>query len=233
MAGVDAAMVQEAIQGQLIKVVEQCVDAELEHLEALEKMDSDDLDKLRDKRLADMKRHAKQVQEWKALGHGEYSELTEEKEFFEAGKVSKGIVCHFYKDGTPRCKIVDHHLRRLAPRHPEARFCKLNVERAPFLTERLRIRVIPTIALVAGSKTKDYIVGFTDLGNRDDFTTGVLEWRIAQSGAIKYSGDLSHPPDPEEEGDWEEVGSTKKVNPTQKYSSIRGGLDDDDDGLSD
>lgn len=228
MAGVETAMVQEAIQGQIIKVVEQCVDAELEALEAVEKLDEDDLDKLREKRLADMKRHAKQLQEWKALGHGEYSELTEEKEFFEAGKTSKAIVCHFYKDGSQRCKIVDHHLRRLAPKHPEARFCKLNVERAPFLTERLRIRVIPTIALVAGSKTKDYIVGFTDLGNRDDFTTGILEWRIAQSGAIKYSGDLLHPPDPEEEGDWEEVGPIRKVQ-KEKKGTIRGGTDSDDE----
>ncbi|KAG8227984.1 hypothetical protein J437_LFUL007535 [Ladona fulva] len=230
MAGVDATVIQEAIQGQIIKAVEKCVDAELDALEAIEKLDEDDLEKLREKRLADMKRHAKQVQEWKAIGHGEYTELTEEKEFFEAGKVSQCIVCHFYKNGTPRCKIVDHHLRRLAPRHPEARFCKLDVERAPFLTERLRIRVIPTIALVAGGKTKDYIVGFTDLGNRDDFTTGILEWRIAQSGAIKYSGDLLHPPDPEEECDWEELGSARKA-PVQKRGTIRDG--DDSDGLSD
>lgn len=40
--------------------------------------------------------------------------------------------------------------------------------------------MIPTIGLVKENKTKDFIVGFTDLGNRDDFTTEVLEWRIAR-----------------------------------------------------
>ena len=95
--------------------------------------------------------------------------------------------CFFYRDSTPRCRIVDMHLKVLATKHLEARFCKVNAERCPFLTERLRIKVIPSIALIKDSKTKDYIVGFTDLGNCDDFSTEMLEWRIAQSGAIEYS----------------------------------------------
>lgn len=49
--------------------------------------------------------------------------------------------------------------------------------------------------MVVDSKTKDYIVGFNDLGNCDDFSTEVLEWRIAQVGAINYDGDLLTPPD--------------------------------------
>lgn len=49
--------------------------------------------------------------------------------------------------------------------------------------------------MVKDGATKDYIVGFTDLGNCDDFSTEMLEWRMAQCGAIKYSGDLSAPPD--------------------------------------
>lgn len=69
----------------------------------------------------------------------------------------------------------------------ETRFCKVNAEKCPFLTQRLRIKVIPSIALVKDSKTKDYIVGFTDLGNCDDFSTELLEWRIAQSEAIDYN----------------------------------------------
>jgi len=38
-------------------------------------------------------------------------------------------------------------------------------------------------------------VGFTDLGNCDDFSTEILEWRIAQCGVISYAGDLRVPPD--------------------------------------
>lgn len=66
-------------------------------------------------------------------GHGEYSEIQDDKEFFETSKKSKNIVCLFYKEGSPRSKIVDMHLNILAKKHIEARFLKLNVERAPFL----------------------------------------------------------------------------------------------------
>lgn len=53
---------------------------------------------------------------------------------------------------------------------------------------------MPTIALVKDSKTKDYIVGFTDLGSTDEFSTEMLEWRIATADLIEYSGDILVPP---------------------------------------
>lgn len=59
----------------------------------------------------------------------------------------------------------------------------------------MAIRVIPTIILIKDEIVKDRIVGFTELGNCDDFTTDVLEWRIALSGVIDYDGDLLHPPE--------------------------------------
>ncbi|XP_043268347.1 thioredoxin domain-containing protein 9 [Venturia canescens] len=190
--------------------VEKQIDTELEQLERL---DVDDLEKLREKRLREMKQIQQQKQNWLAAGHGEHSELSDEKEFFEISKKSKNIVCLFYKDDSPRCKIADMHLKVLAKKHVEARFCKLNVERCPFLTERLRIKIIPTIALISDSKTKDYIVGFTDLGNCDDFSTEMLEWRIAQSGAIMYNGDLMHPP---------EKGKKAWMSKVQKPKTIKG-----------
>ena len=52
-----------------------------------------------------------------------------------------------------RCTILDSHLEKLAKQHLEARFIKLNVEKAPFLTQRLGIRVIPTMSIVKDGKT--------------------------------------------------------------------------------
>lgn len=158
-----------------------------DQINALDSMTSDEMRALRQQRLNEMKNEAKKKQEWLNNGHGEYSELSGEKEFFEVGKKSANIIAHFYRDATERCKIVDHHLKILAKKHVEAKFCKVNAENSPFLTQRLRIKVIPTIAIIKDSKTKDYIVGFTDLGNRDDFSTEMMEWRIAQSGAIEYN----------------------------------------------
>lgn len=74
----------------------------------------------------------------------------------------------------------------LAKKHIETKFIKLNVEKAPFLTERLRIKVIPTMALVLDGKTKDFVVGFTDLGNTDEFSTEMLEWRLGCANIVNY-----------------------------------------------
>lgn len=89
-----------------------------------------------------------------------------------------------------RCKILDKHLAILAKKHVETKFIKLNVEKAPFLTERLRIKVIPTLALLLDGKTKDYVVGFSDLGNTDEFPTEMLEWRLGCADVINYRWDI-------------------------------------------
>lgn len=183
----DSFKMEQLIQQQIVSAateVERQLDSELN---ALDSMTSDELQALRNQRLNEMKTLAKKKQEWLNNGHGEYDELSGEKEFFEVSKKSTNIIAHFYRDSTERCKIVDHHLKILAKKHLEAKFCKVNAENSPFLTQRLRIKVIPTIAIIVDSKTKDYVVGFTDLGNRDDFSTEMMEWRIAQSGAIEYN----------------------------------------------
>ena len=176
---------------QAAKVVEEQLDAEIDRLDA---MQGDDLEEFRRKRLQEMKKEASQKEEWLNKGHGQYTELSGEKEFFEECKANERVVCHFYRDTTMRCKIVDKHLYLLAPKHLEAKFVRINVERAPFLCERLPIRVLPTIASVIGGKTKDYIKGFDDLGGHDDFATEVLEWRLGCSTVIDYSGNILEPP---------------------------------------
>lgn len=173
----------------IISTIEEKVDDELYKLDQL---DGTSLEKLRELRLKEMKHEAQLHTDWIAKGHGEYTEI-DEKDFFAACKKSPELIIHFYKRDTPRCKIFDHHLKIIASKHLEARFLKINAENAPFLAGKLRIKVIPTLLIAVGGKTKDYIVGFSDLGNRDDFSTEVLEWRLGLSGVIKYEGDITGP----------------------------------------
>jgi hypothetical protein len=123
-----------------------------------------------------------------------------------------------------RCKIVDKHLEALARKHVETKFVKLSVDRAPFITERLHIKTLPTIALLIDNIVKDKIIGFSDLGNHDDFSTEMLEWRLGVGGVIDYKGDLTTPPDDKEK--------KKTINLLgKKPKTIRNGMggDDDDD----
>lgn len=199
------------------KIVEEQLDAEVERLE---KMDLSDIEVIRKQRLEEMKKKATQKHEWLLKGHGELSEISSEKDFFDVCKQSENMLCHFYKDTTFRCKILDKHLEVLSKKHVEARFIKLNVDKAPFLVDKLKIKVLPCIVLVHDSIIKDRIVGFTDLGGIDEFSTEMLEWRIAHSGIIEYNGDLRNPPDA--------LKSSKKVQKLPK-KTIRGRDDDDDD----
>lgn len=111
-------------------------------------------------------------------------------------KKSKNIVCQFYKDSTFRCKIVDKHFESLAKNHVETRFTKINAEKSMFLVKRLKIKIIPTIVLIKDGRCVDFIIGFDDVGGTDEFTTEMMEWRIAHAGVINYKGDLVNPPDP-------------------------------------
>lgn len=175
------------------QVIEEQVDAAIQKLD---NMDMDELDVLQRNRAAALRKQMKQKEEWIANGHGEYSTFTSEKEFFDAGKKSERLVLHCYRSSTMRCAIVDKHLDLLADKHIEAKFCRLDVEKAPSLCERLRICEYPTIILCKNSvKSVECIVGFDELGGVDDFSTEMMEWRIAKAGVINYDGDLNSPPD--------------------------------------
>jgi hypothetical protein len=79
---------------------------------------------------------------------------------------------------------MDKHLTSLARRHLPTKFLRVDAERAPFLVDRLRVWMLPTVALIRAEKVVDYVVGFDDLGGKDDFATEVLEERMARCGAL-------------------------------------------------
>lgn len=144
----------QIIEQQIAKAASEIESQLDDQINALDSMTSDELKTLRNQRLNELKNEAKKKQEWLNNGHGQLHELSGEKEFFEVSKKSANIIVHFYRDSTERCKIVDHHLKILSKKHIEANFCKVNAENCPFLTQRLRIKVIPTIAIIKDSKTK-------------------------------------------------------------------------------
>jgi hypothetical protein len=37
---------------------------------------------------------------------------------------------------------------------------QINAEKSPFLTERLKVWMLPTLALIKNEKVEDYVVGF-------------------------------------------------------------------------
>lgn len=82
-----------------------------------------------------------------------------------------------------RCPGNPHLTPLCSPAPPQ-----INAEKSPFLVEKLKIWMLPTLALVKHEKVVDYVVGFDDLGGKDDFPTEVLAARLASVEAIKWEG---------------------------------------------
>ena len=99
---------------------------------------------------------------------------------------------------------MDMHLDMLSKKHLETKFARIDAEKSPFLTERLKIWMLPTLALISKEKVLDYIVGFDDLGGTDDFPTEHLRLVLASKNALNYEGgddDADANPRGAEEGD--------------------------------
>ncbi|CAM9944312.1 unnamed protein product [Ascophyllum nodosum] len=160
-----------------------------EKLAKLDTIDEDELEKIRQRRRAQLVEAQRAKQENLANGHGRYTELADQPAFFEATKKSKWMAVHFYRPTTQRCQIVDAHLERIAQKHVETRFCKINAEKSPYLTEKLNILVMPTVLLIDGGKTVHQIRGFDELGATDDFHEDTLAYVMSTYGVLNFEGE--------------------------------------------
>lgn len=152
------------------------------------------LETIRRTRLEQLKGADAKTQQFRRLGHGEYREIVED-EFLKEVTESKFCVVHFYHNDFARCKIVDKHLSALAPKHLPTKFVKMNAGKSPFFVEKLAIRVMPTMVLFADGVAVDRIMGFEELGGTDEFSTLMLETRIATSGiCMPPKGGKRRPP---------------------------------------
>ena len=109
--------------------------------------DDDDLAKLREGRMEELRKAQSRREELARRGHGEYREIFDEKAFFAEMKKTERMVCHFYRENWP-CKVMDKHMNVLCKQHFETKFVKINAEKSPFLVDRLKIWMLPTLALI-------------------------------------------------------------------------------------
>ncbi|GMG99850.1 hypothetical protein Nepgr_001690 [Nepenthes gracilis] len=148
-----------------------------------ELIDDPELEKLHAERIAALKKEAEKRQILKNQGHGEYREITE-GDFLGEVTGSELVICHFYHKEFYRCKIMDKHLKSLAPKHIGNKFIKLDAENAPFFVAKLAVRTLPCVILFRKGIAVDRLIGFQDLGGKDDFTTKALENLLIKKGMV-------------------------------------------------
>ena len=87
---------------------------------------------------------------------------------------------HFSHPEFDRCRVMDEHLRKLAARHcgEEVRFGSVDVRSAPFVVEKLGIRMLPCVVGFRDGVGVGRIVGFEGLGvfaGEEEGTIGVTK----------------------------------------------------------
>ncbi|KAI8076368.1 thioredoxin-like protein [Halteromyces radiatus] len=153
--------------------------------EELERDDDDAMAKIREQRIREIQQELERRQVLQDNQHGIYTEIEKEKEFMDTTVKEKYMVGHFYHKDFRRCKIMDSHLEQLAEKFPDTRFVKISVENAPFLVEKLQVRVLPCVMGWVDGFIKTKLVGFDELGNTDDFSTNMLQVQLVNAGVIR------------------------------------------------
>jgi hypothetical protein len=187
-----AGLTQDQVFAATSVVLERALDDELNKLDDILN-DETELEKLRKNRLAEMKAEQEKKSQWKKLGHGVLQESNDPKDFFRACEVSpllkkldldlltKFVVCVcvrvcvlswqeservvvvFVTPANEHSVKLSEHLALVASKHPETRFLKMDAEKTPFLVDRLRIWMIPSVALVKNEKVVHTLLGLDEM----------------------------------------------------------------------
>jgi len=180
-------VVQQAAKARLD---DEGFDSDEEYMDGLQDADQV-LRELREKRLAQMKKaHADKLDNLQK-GHGRYGEICQD-DFLNDVLKSKNTLVHFYHKDFENCKVIDHHLAILAPKHVECKMMRLDADKAPFFVQKLQVQVMPTIVVFKDGLAIGRLVGFDGLteglapGHENEFKTDALERWLAMAGCIEY-----------------------------------------------
>lgn len=149
-----------------------------------------ELDAIRQRRLRELRMRQEQHAEHMALGHGTVRDITQDEFLPECTGKSEYVAVHFYHQQFERCKIMDHHLKIVAPLHTDCKFLRMDAEKCPFFVSKLQIKTLPTLIVFQEGKIVDKLTGFegliVDKNEPDMWHTGRLRQWIASTGAIHY-----------------------------------------------
>lgn len=160
------------------------IDRLLENLE-----DDEDLAWIREKRLAELKKEVSKID--KAADRygsdlGSVVHVSTEKELMDMVTASDSCVVHFFQPEFSRCKVMNERLAQVAEKHVELRVLAIRAEDAPFLVQKLKLKVLPVVVAYLNGKEAGRVVGFEGLlhNSGTDFPVESLETWLAQQRVV-------------------------------------------------
>jgi thioredoxin-like negative regulator of GroEL len=100
---------------------------------------------------------------------------------------------------------------------------------APFFTVKLGIRVLPCIVLFKHGRVVSKIVGFDQLGGKDDFSTASLEKQLQAAGLTTSSSSKAGARRDESDEEEEEPDAQKRSIRSGFHNNQRTASDEDSD----
>lgn len=130
------------------------------------------------------------------LRHTPYKVLTSDSETLQFTTEHEKAVVHFRHKDFARCAIMDGHLERIAAQHElgesggeDVAFGTVDVEKAPFVVERLGVRVLPCVTAFARGVVTGKVLGFQGIcwGENESSieVTKALEDRLVSWGTLR------------------------------------------------
>lgn len=155
--------------------------------ELLELLDDGEFDQYRERRIEEISKQMKQAQKNVEDGYGNVETLINEESVLQRTTTIKHVVLHFFHENFQKCKVMDDKLKVMAEKHLSTKFIRVNVENAPFLVTRLKIKVLPAVLIYINGVESNRLVGFDKLNfnGSGDFQIESLEKFLLDNGAIQ------------------------------------------------
>lgn len=183
----------DGIQGNAVEAavldaaqaVEHTLDVEIDELKSLQ---HDDLEVLRRRRIAEMKKKAEEEALWRRMGHGRLCNIPE-KDIFERGKHVSRCVFMLTRSGPNyHARDFEEHISKIAERHLETFFGVLNAEKSPFLCDRFHLELMPSIILFKNMQVCKVLHGLDFFSKKGKFDTSYIELQLFQLGLLTNTG---------------------------------------------
>ncbi|KAL3241610.1 Plp1p [Nakaseomyces bracarensis] len=160
-----------------------------EILEELELEDSENdlfMSRYRESRLQEIHNHFYEVKKKEQEGYGKLNEIAQESELMKLTTKNARVVIHFQLEKFPKCRYMNEKLEQLSGKYIKTKFFKINVENAPFLVEKLAIKVLPFVICYINGSEAERIIGFSKMGNDPNgFRITQLESVLLKAGVIE------------------------------------------------
>lgn len=158
-------------------------------------LEAEENDSYRKQRLEELQSEAKESQGASTnAGQAIFKTLAGDDECLQFTTECERAVVHFFHPDFTRCNVMDQHCEEIARKHNEVdnadlAFARVDVRNAPFVVEKLSIRVLPVVIGFVKGVAKGRVTGFDGIawGGKEEgpVVTAALEAKLVEWTVLK------------------------------------------------